>query len=153
MCEWELFSSLFAKGGGGIISLRVISEGYLPDGAAMAFTEIPILDLFEASREDTKPKFLRKLRNVLLNFGFFYIQNTGIDQELYDRVCEEGIKFFGLPDEEKMRIEMKNQKSFLGYSRVGSIGWTVISTGLRLTREMPVGQRDHRTQGRLARTA
>lgn len=86
----------------------------------MAFTQIPLLDLSEARDEQLKPGFLRKLRDALLNVGFLYIKNTGIDQKLYDRVCEEGIKFFDLPDEEKLRIEMKNEASFLGYSRLGN---------------------------------
>lgn len=85
----------------------------------MAFTEIPILDISEARSEDTKPAFLNQLREALLNVGFLYIKNVGIDQDLYDRVCAEGIRFFDLPREEKLRIEMKNQPSFLGYSRVG----------------------------------
>ena len=86
----------------------------------MAFTEIPVLDISEARSDEHKPAFLKKLRNALLNVGFLYIKNAGIDQDLYDRVCEEGIRFFDLPDEEKLRIEMKNQASFLGYSRVSS---------------------------------
>ena len=84
----------------------------------MAFQEIPILDLSQARSEESKPEFLKELRNALLHVGFVYIKNTGIEQDLYDRVCEEGIKFFDLADEEKLRIEMKNKASFLGYSRV-----------------------------------
>ncbi|KAK5171136.1 uncharacterized protein LTR77_004280 [Saxophila tyrrhenica] len=86
----------------------------------MAFTEIPVLDLSEARSQGTKPDFLLKLRDALLNVGFLYIKKAGIDQELYDRVCEEGIGFFDLPDDEKLQIEMKNQASFLGYSRLGN---------------------------------
>ena len=86
----------------------------------MSFNEIPILDLLEARNEETKPEFLRKLRDALLNVGFLYIKNFGIDLSLCERVCEEGIRFFDLPEEEKLRIEMKNQASFLGYSRVSS---------------------------------
>jgi len=85
---------------------------------AMAFTTIPVLDLSEARSEHTKPAFLKQLRHALLTVGFLYIKGTGIEQDLYDRVCEEGIRFFGLPDEEKLKIEMKNEPSFLGYSRV-----------------------------------
>lgn len=87
----------------------------------MAFTEIPILDLSEARDDSLKPEFLRKLRDALLNVGFLYIKNAGIEQKLYDRVCEAGIQFFDLPEDEKLRIEMKNQRSFLGYSRVGPL--------------------------------
>jgi len=92
----------------------------------MAFTEIPILDLSEARNEKSKPAFLVQLRDALLHVGFLYIRNTGIEQELYDRVCEEGVAFFDLPEDEKLKIEMKNQPSFLGYSRVGSY-WMLLS--------------------------
>lgn len=86
----------------------------------MAFKEIPVLDLEEARPGRSKPAFLQQLRDALLNVGFLYIKNTGIEQELYDKVCEEGIGFFDLPEDEKLRIEMKNQPSFLGYSKVCS---------------------------------
>ncbi|KAF2163767.1 hypothetical protein M409DRAFT_57250 [Zasmidium cellare ATCC 36951] len=86
----------------------------------MSFKEIPILDLSKARSDETKPEFLRELRDALMNVGFLYIKNTGIDQETYDRVCAEGIKFFDLSEEEKLAIEMKNAPSFLGYSRLGN---------------------------------
>ncbi|RMY97254.1 hypothetical protein D0864_04864, partial [Hortaea werneckii] len=86
----------------------------------MAFKEIPVLDLSEARSDASKPEFLAQLRDALLNVGFLYIKNTGISQELFDKVCREGIGFFDLPEEEKLRIEMKNQPSFLGYSRLGN---------------------------------
>jgi len=84
----------------------------------MPFKEIPILDMSLAKAGSTKPAFLEQLLDALLNVGFLYIKNTGIDQDLYDRVCEEGIRFFDLPEDEKLRIEMKNAQSFLGYSKV-----------------------------------
>lgn len=84
----------------------------------MSFTEIPILDLSLARADGTKQEFLTSLRDALLNVGFLYLKNTGIEQSLYDEVCKEAISFFDLPEEEKLKIEMKNQPSFLGYSRV-----------------------------------
>lgn len=87
-----------------------------------AFKEIPILDLSQARNAETKPDFLLQLRNALLQVGFLYIKNTGIDQEDYDRVCREGIGFFELPEDKKLEVEMKNKPSFLGYSRVGGSG-------------------------------
>jgi isopenicillin N synthase-like dioxygenase len=103
----------------------------------MAFKEIPILDLSEARTPESKPQFLQKLRDALLNVGFLYIKNMGIDQDTYDRVrlsgphsfrhvltisqvCAEGIRFFDIPEQEKLAIEMKNAPSFLGYSRLGN---------------------------------
>ena len=76
------------------------------------------MDLSLARDEATKLTFLKQLLDALLNVGFLYIKNTGIDQALFDTVCEEGIRFFDLPEDEKLRIEMKNAKSFLGYSKV-----------------------------------
>ncbi|KAK6428516.1 hypothetical protein LTR95_015339 [Oleoguttula sp. CCFEE 5521] len=86
----------------------------------MAFSKIPVLDLSLARDERTKPAFLKDLQDAVLHVGFFYITNTGIDQVLFDQVCEEGIRFFDLPEEEKLAIEMKNANSFLGYSRLGN---------------------------------
>lgn len=87
----------------------------------MSFTEIPVLDLSLARDEGTKSAFLNQLRNALLHVGFLYLKNTGLDQDLLDRVCEQGRSFFDLPDDEKLRIEMKNKPSFLGYSKVRSL--------------------------------
>lgn len=87
----------------------------------MAFSEIPILDLSEARSNEKKPAFLAQLRDALFNVGFMYIMNTGIDQDLYDQVCEQGIKFFSIPDEEKAKIDMINQPSFLGYAKVSQL--------------------------------
>lgn len=84
----------------------------------MAFKEIPVLDLSLARSADTKSAFLHSLREALLHVGFFYIKNTGIDQATFDRVCDQGIRFFDLSEEDKLKIEMKNKPSFLGYSRV-----------------------------------
>ncbi|QSZ29593.1 hypothetical protein DSL72_004109 [Monilinia vaccinii-corymbosi] len=82
----------------------------------MSFTDIPILDLSLARSPETKPKFLDQLRHVLLEVGFLYLKNFGISEELMDNVVEEGVKFFDIPLEEKIKIQMVNAPSFLGYS-------------------------------------
>lgn len=100
-----------------------------------SFTEIPILDLSLARSAATKPGLLDDLRRALLEVGFMYICHTGIEQVLFDRVSEEGIRFFeALPEGEKLAIEMKNQPSFLGYSRV-SLGLSrLVIVGVLLRR-------------------
>ncbi|RVD86870.1 60S ribosomal eL20 domain-containing protein [Arthrobotrys flagrans] len=85
-----------------------------------SFTSIPILDLSLARSEDTKPGFLNDLRHALIEVGFLYIKNTGISSELIDRVKKLGVEFFNLPEDEKLRLEMKNSPHFLGYSRLGN---------------------------------
>ncbi|KAI9703500.1 MAG: hypothetical protein M1820_005804 [Bogoriella megaspora] len=88
---------------------------------AATFTEIPTLPLAQARDPKTKPAFLDALRDALLNAGFMYLSETGLDEGLVEQVCDEGRKFFEeLPMEEKLNIEMKNEKSFLGYSRLGN---------------------------------
>jgi isopenicillin N synthase-like dioxygenase len=66
-----------------------------------AFSSIPILDLSLARDESTKPQFLEELRHALLEVGFLYIKNTGIPDELVERVKKLGIEFFEIPEEEK----------------------------------------------------
>ncbi|KAI9785917.1 MAG: hypothetical protein M1839_008183 [Geoglossum umbratile] len=73
-----------------------------------SFTEIPILDLSLARSPDTKPQFLESLRHALLEVGFLYIKNTGIEDELVKDAIEQGKAFFDLPMEAKLEIEMKN---------------------------------------------
>ncbi|KAL2063601.1 hypothetical protein VTL71DRAFT_5406 [Oculimacula yallundae] len=84
----------------------------------MSFDTIPILDLSEAKDPSTKPQFLEQLRHALLEVGFLYLKNVGIPEELTQRVIKEGVSFFDLPMEEKLKVEMKNAPSFLGYSRL-----------------------------------
>ncbi|KAK3943698.1 hypothetical protein QBC46DRAFT_376852 [Diplogelasinospora grovesii] len=98
----------------------------------MSFTSIPILDLSEARDASTKPAFLSQLRHALMEVGFLYIKNVGISEDLFEKVIEEGKAFFDIPEEEKLKIEMKNAPSFLGYSR--------------LSAEVTAGAIDHREQ-------
>ena len=80
----------------------------------MSFSSIPILDLSLARDPETKPAFLETLRNALLDVGFLYIKNTGIDETLNQDVITQGKAFFDLPEEAKLEVEMKNRASFLG---------------------------------------
>lgn len=80
----------------------------------MSFSSIPVLDLALARSEDTKPDFLESLRNALLDVGFLYVKNIGIEDALIEDVIEQGKAFFNLPDEKKLEVQMKNKPSFLG---------------------------------------
>lgn len=86
---------------------------------AETFSTLPILPLSHALDPKTKPKFLEDLRHALLNVGFLYLRETGLPEQLISDVKKQCHDFFvKLPQEEKERIEMKNEKSFLGWSRV-----------------------------------
>ena len=84
----------------------------------MSFSSIPVLDLSLARNQDTKPAFLESLRIALLDVGFLYIKNTGIDDTLIQDVIEQGKAFFSLPDEKKLEVQMKQQPSFLGTEKL-----------------------------------
>ncbi|KAK6949487.1 hypothetical protein Daesc_009569 [Daldinia eschscholtzii] len=98
----------------------------------MSFTSIPILDLALSRDPQTKPQFLADLRHALMEVGFLYIKNVGIPDDLWQQVISEGKAFFDIPKEEKLKIEMKNAPSFLGYSQ--------------LSAEITAGKIDHREQ-------
>ncbi|KAI2471336.1 Clavaminate synthase-like protein [Annulohypoxylon bovei var. microspora] len=98
----------------------------------MSFTSVPILDLALAKDPQTKPQFLADLRHALMEVGFLYLKNVGIPDELWQQVISEGKAFFDIPKEEKLKIEMKNAPSFLGYSQ--------------LSAEITAGKIDHREQ-------
>ena len=84
----------------------------------MSFSAIPVLDLSLVRNQDTKPAFLESLRNALLDVGFLYIKNTGIDDSLIQDVIEQGKAFFDLPDEKKLEVQMKKKPSFLGREKL-----------------------------------
>lgn len=78
------------------------------------FNEIPVIDL-----DQDKPAVLKQLRHALLNVGFCYIRNYGVDPQLISKVVALGKQLFELPVDEKRRIDMANSPHFLGYSRLG----------------------------------
>ncbi|SPO02339.1 related to flavonol synthase-like protein [Cephalotrichum gorgonifer] len=98
----------------------------------MSFTSIPILDLSHARDPEKKPEFLAELRRALMEVGFLYLKNVGITDAEFAEVIRLGKAFFDIPIEEKLKIEMKNVASFLGYSR--------------LSAEITAGEADHREQ-------
>lgn len=88
----------------------------------MSFTSIPLLDLSLSRNPDTKPAFLESLRQSLLEVGFVYIKNIGIDDTLIQDVITQGKAFFDLPEEKKLEIQMKKVPSFLGATRLDPQG-------------------------------
>jgi isopenicillin N synthase-like dioxygenase len=84
------------------------------------FESIPILDYSLSRSPSTKQQFLDELKHALLQTGFLYLSNTGIDETLLKEVEGYCKRFFELPEEEKRRLEMKNSPHFLGYSRLGN---------------------------------
>jgi isopenicillin N synthase-like dioxygenase len=83
-------------------------------------TGLPTLDLsrFEAGgveRED----FLGRLRETARGLGFFYLSGHGVPDRLTADVLAHSRRFFALPENEKLAIEMVNSPQFRGYTREG----------------------------------
>ncbi|KAL9122949.1 MAG: hypothetical protein Q9187_000504, partial [Circinaria calcarea] len=73
-----------------------------------------VISIGEAHVGETKSAFLEDLRYALMEVGFFYISNTGIENALTQDVITQGKRFFDLPEEKKLEVQMKNAASFLG---------------------------------------
>ncbi len=97
------------------------------------WSALPILDIkrLEAGPEE-KAAFLAELRETARDLGFFYLAGHGIENSLINQVLELSSRFFALPEQDKLAIEMVNSPHFRGYNRVG---W-----------ERTRGQRDWREQ-------
>lgn len=64
--------------------------------------------------------FLTRLREALINVGFFYLQDPPISAEVQSVFSAKALELFQLPLEKKLEIEMVNSPHFLGYSRLGA---------------------------------
>ncbi len=76
---------------------------------------IPVLDMRDFTKTETREEFVNVVRDALHEFGFFALTNTGIDvntiQETFGTV--EG--FFALPREKKMLIDGRPTNYQRGY--------------------------------------
>ncbi|KAI3406289.2 hypothetical protein KGF56_000769 [Candida oxycetoniae] len=89
----------------------------------MSFQNIPILDLEDAFNSTTKPLFLQQLRDAMINVGFLLLKNyesVGPSKEDFANIKYQSERFFALPDEVKLEIEMIKSPHFLGYTRLAN---------------------------------
>jgi len=88
--------------------------------ASSAITSLPTLDIsrFDAGPEE-KRAFVEELRRVSREVGFFYISGHGVNPGLVSATVDLARRFFALPEEDKLAIEMINSPHFRGYNRAG----------------------------------
>ncbi|GAB4160892.1 MAG: isopenicillin N synthase family oxygenase [Roseiflexaceae bacterium] len=97
------------------------------------YATLPVLDLARLEADPAeRAAFLEEVQRTAYDLGFFYVVGHGIDQGLIDQVLQLSRRFFALPEEQKLAIEMVNSPHFRGYNR----------KGMEYTR----GQRDWREQ-------
>lgn len=78
-------------------------------------TEIPVLDMgpYLADTPGALETLAQQLRHAQENVGFYFIVNHGVPQNLITRAYDELRRFFALPDEEKLKIRINEQR--VGY--------------------------------------
>jgi isopenicillin N synthase-like dioxygenase len=63
--------------------------------------------------------FLSELRSAAGGVGFFYLIGHGLDDKLIQDALSISRRFFALPEQDKLAIEMVNSPHFRGYNRAG----------------------------------
>jgi isopenicillin N synthase-like dioxygenase len=82
---------------------------------------IPLIDLRRfGAGERERAAFLADLRAAAHDVGFFYVAGHGVDPRLLHDLMESTRRFFSLPEDDKLAIEMVNSPHFRGYNRVAS---------------------------------
>lgn len=86
---------------------------------AVPFEQLPVIDLAALSRPNCslseRVELAKQVQAASISTGFFYIKNTGVSQELLDRVHARTVEFFDLPLEKKRSIDNTLSASFKGY--------------------------------------
>jgi isopenicillin N synthase-like dioxygenase len=81
---------------------------------------LPILDLSQLDGgADAAESFRRDLRETTHDVGFFYLTGHGIPDEVMNRAFAQAQRFFDLPAEDKLAVEMLRSPQFRGYTRTG----------------------------------
>lgn len=85
------------------------------------YTEIPSLDLADFTSGDAKKKasFVQGLGEAYENIGFVAIKNHGLSAELTENLYKSVEKFFGLPDDVKVKYEVPALAGQRGYISKG----------------------------------
>ena len=75
--------------------------------------EIPIIDLYNLANANSSLEVTAAIRKACLDFGFFYVVNHGIADDLQAKVLEKLWQFFNLPVSKKEEIHRRD--GFRGY--------------------------------------
>jgi len=88
--------------------------------ASSAATSLPTLDIsrFDAGPEE-KRALVEELRGAARDVGFFYLTGHGVNPGLVAATRDLSRRFFALPEDDKLAIEMINSPHFRGYNRAG----------------------------------
>jgi isopenicillin N synthase-like dioxygenase len=90
----------------------------MPETAEL--TSLPVLDMRDLDAgERAAAAFRDALRTATHEVGFFYLIGHGIPDEVVAEAFAEAERFFALPLEDKLEVEMLKSPQFRGYTRTG----------------------------------
>lgn len=81
---------------------------------------IPILDWQRFLSETTRAEFAVDLGRACRDTGFFVLTGHGIDAALIDKVFQAADTFFGLPRDEKARLDIRASGTNRGWAEIGT---------------------------------
>lgn len=81
---------------------------------------IPTIDLSQATSPASRPSLIALLRSALVDVGFLYITNHGIEPTITNSLVSTLPQLFSLPSSAKQSAALINSPHFLGYSTFGS---------------------------------
>jgi isopenicillin N synthase-like dioxygenase len=87
------------------------------DEAATLALPLPVIDLYQLGSGDlqTRRQAARQLRLACEDRGFFYVTNHGVSDVLIADVYRQAHEFFGLPLDEKLKIDKAFSRCSRGY--------------------------------------
>lgn len=71
------------------------------------FQSIPTLDYSLTDHPESRAKFVAQLRDVIINVGFLYLENTPVDKDVISQLKAYIPRLFALPQEEKNKLRMQ----------------------------------------------
>ncbi|KAG0315661.1 hypothetical protein BGZ99_007324 [Dissophora globulifera] len=80
---------------------------------------VKTLSLQDFKNLETRPIFLREMRESLMEIGTFYIKDHGIAKELTANAMKTVQEYFALPLEEKKKMLIGNSRHYRGYKLIG----------------------------------
>ncbi|KAH9777118.1 diox n domain-containing protein-related [Citrus sinensis] len=70
--------------------------------------QLPVIDLSSPDRLSTA----KSIRQACIDYGFFYLVNHGVEEELISQMFNESKKFFSLQLEDKMKLARKEHRGY-----------------------------------------
>jgi len=87
----------------------------------MTYPSLPIID-FAALQgaPDARRQMLARLGKAAREVGFFYLVGHGLSESAQRETLALAARFFALPAQEKLAVQMVHSPHFRGYNQVGA---------------------------------